>query len=165
VAVNAAFSIDTEVRMQPMSGCERANFGGLLDLTGLIALLQVGGCEQAQKVENAADAGAAAATIMEAGEFAPLVDIGKDRSGRIPVVAVGCSLGAEWASSTSPVVLNLAPAAVWELVATSNVWVGVGEDESGMVVVGAHLDSVKQSGPGVNDNAVDPVLFSKWPFK
>lgn len=168
VPVDLLFSDDVDVRKQSTSGCESSDFEDLLLPSGSnawIALMQYGGCEQGRKAENAAKAGAVAAIIMEAGDFPLLSDIGKDYKGGIPVFVVGYSLGVEWTNAVAnatetetPVVLHMVSAVVRQQVTTSNVWADYTystdtdtQTETGMIVVGAHMDSVR-NGPGVNDN-------------
>ena len=139
------------------SGCEPSDFSGL-DLAGRVALLQRGTCDFAVKVENAADAGAAAAVMFNEGQegrtgvvFGTLGTLA-----RIPALDTGFALGNSLAGGTTNgptgTSVHVKTTTRSEQRTTRNV---IAEAPSGdpkrVVMAGAHLDSVAAS-PGIQDN-------------
>jgi Zn-dependent M28 family amino/carboxypeptidase len=131
------------------SGCTASDYTTFP--AGAIALIQRGGCTFTEKAAAARDAGAVAVVIFNEGQpgrrdlfsgtLSPEVGI--------PVLsatyAVGEALagGAPLATVESLTEITVAP--------TENLWVDLPGSGDGIVVTGAHLDSVT-AGPGVNDN-------------
>jgi len=136
------------------AGCEAADFSGFA--AGSIALIQRGGCTFAQKVANAATAGAAAAIIFNEGNPGDPERIGLffgtlGSPAAIPAISVGFDLGNALAATAS-LQVRITTDTLSETRTTSNV---IAETAGGradrVVVVGAHLDSVP-GGAGINDN-------------
>jgi Zn-dependent M28 family amino/carboxypeptidase len=138
------------------SGCEAADFAGFP--AGNIALLQRGACTFELKAENAAAAGAAGIVIFNQGETPdaerqgiPAVTLTANNTSGIPVLGTTYALGEELAGIEG---LEMRVFANSERVMrpTANVLAETSHgDDSNVVMVGAHLDSVS-AGPGINDN-------------
>jgi Zn-dependent M28 family amino/carboxypeptidase len=138
------------------SGCEAADFTGFPG--GNIALLQRGACTFELKAENAAAAGAVGIVIFNQGETAdaerqgiPAVTLTANNTSGIPVLGTTYALGEELAGIEG---LEMRVFANSERVLrpTANVLAETSHgDDSNVVMVGAHLDSVS-AGPGINDN-------------
>ena len=137
------------------SGCEPEDFA---DFTaGNIALMQRGTCPFADKVANAAGAGASAAIVFNQGVIPT-----EDRTGlvngtlggvtsAIPAVGTTYALGETLAGTEGATVRVVVDSTVQET-ETFNVIADTPKgDPTRQVVVGAHLDSV-QEGAGINDN-------------
>ena len=139
------------------SGCEPSDFTGL-DVTGKVALMQRGSCDFAVKVQNAADAGAAAAVIFNEGQegrtdviFGTLGELAE-----IPAVDTDFALGEDLANEVlngpTGTTVHIATLTRSETRSTENV---IASTRTGnpddVVIAGAHLDSVVE-GPGINDN-------------
>jgi Peptidase family M28/PA domain len=137
------------------SGCEPSDFDDFP--TGAIALLRRGNCFLFQKARNAEAAGAAAALIFNEGGpgreralSATLVEPGI----AIPVLGLSNDLGEELVRASLQTDLRLHVAAQVDNSEreVANVLADLdGREEGGVVLLGAHLDSVG-AGPGVNDN-------------
>jgi Peptidase family M28/PA domain len=137
------------------SGCERSDFEDFP--TGAVALLRRGSCFLFQKARNAEAAGAAAALVFNEGGpgreralSATLVEPGIE----IPVLGLSNDLGEELARASLDQDLRLHIAAQVDNSEreVANVLADLdGREEGGVVLVGAHLDSVG-AGPGINDN-------------
>jgi len=136
------------------SGCEVDDFIGFP--AGDIALIQRGACTFQLKAENAAAAGAVGAIIFNQGntpDRTGLINatLSADYAGGIPVFFATTARGEEWAGTTG-LELHMIADVFRGMVTTTNV---IGETPGGrddrVVVVGAHLDSVRQ-GPGIQDN-------------
>lgn len=133
------------------SGCEAMDFTGFE--RGAVALVRRGTCTFQTKVENAAAAGAAGIVIMNEGtEGRTEVFSGQlMKDAAIPVVGVSYELGRALDARAGAVV-HLAVDAVSGRRRTHNVLAeAAADDESPLIMVGAHLDSVPE-GPGINDN-------------
>ncbi|MFV2174352.1 M28 family peptidase [Actinomadura sp. LOL_016] len=135
------------------SGCEKADFTGFAK--GSIALMQRGKCTFEAKAARARSAGAAAAVIYnKPGEKGP-IDGTLGKPSKLPVVGSSQEVGAELVKAAAKGGLRMRVKTDTEHGerASSNV---VADTKQGradnVVVVGAHLDSVKD-GPGLNDNA------------
>jgi Zn-dependent M28 family amino/carboxypeptidase len=131
------------------SGCEQSDFDGFP--TGHVALVQRGTCFMAEKARNAAEAGAAALVVFNAGTpgntdalQGTLVRPGVP----IPVVGVGFDDGAALASDRPTVGIRVR-AEVRRVMGVNVLAEIPGGDD--VVLLGAHLDSVPR-GPGINDN-------------
>jgi len=136
------------------SGCEGRDFGTLR--AGDVALVQRGGCFLFDKARNAERAGAAAVVVMNAGTAGNTSALQGTlaRPGlTIPVVGVSFETGAELAraASTGGLELSLRVRTETPRVTGTNVLAEIPGTGDGVVLLGAHLDSVP-AGPGVNDN-------------
>lgn len=151
VAVDTDFSASAT----SSSGCDAADFAGFP--AGSIALMQRGTCGFADKVANAAAAGAAAAIVFNRG-----VDVDGDpgstvlngtlgEPGAIPAVGTSFAAGVDLGSAQGTTARVKADV-VTEERTTWNVFAETAGGRAGNVVMaGAHLDSVTE-GPGINDN-------------
>jgi Zn-dependent M28 family amino/carboxypeptidase len=137
------------------SGCEMADYPA--ETEGAISLIQRGTCPFVQKLQNAADAGAAAVILFnegQTGRTAPLFTTAPTYY-PIPAVfssfAVGEELHAAFEAEDAPTARVAVDATttpnVQHNVIADSPW---GDANKPVVVVG-HLDSV-QAGPGINDN-------------
>ncbi len=142
------------------SGCEPTDFDGL-DFSGPadIALIQRGACFFSVKAVNAEAAGAEAVIIFNQGNSPTRMGLivgnasslpdGSPSNLTIPVVGASFAQGVALSGSGSEAFINVDPPA---LVTQYNVLAELpGQNDSNVVVVGAHLDSV-QAGPGVQDD-------------
>jgi Zn-dependent M28 family amino/carboxypeptidase len=134
------------------SGCEPSDF---VDFpAGAIALLQRGTCTFATKALNAEAAGASAVVLFNEGQPGRLETLEGtlDPAPAIPVVGVSFAVGESLASgggvATVAVESDVVVGTDDNLIATLP---GSGHSEAGVILLGAHLDSVPE-GPGVNDN-------------
>jgi Zn-dependent M28 family amino/carboxypeptidase len=143
------------------SGCDRSEFPAFR--TEVIVLVRRGTCPLAQKAQNAVAAGARAVLIANTGGpgregpfSATLVRPGIG----IPVVTVSHDLGVSIAQSAGPGAIRMRVSVAVETrqVRTSNVVADLpGRSSRGVVLLGAHLDSVP-NGPGLNDNGSGSAL-------
>jgi Zn-dependent M28 family amino/carboxypeptidase len=135
------------------SGCETADFDGFE--RGALALVRRGTCQFQVKVDNAAAAGAAGVIIMNEGTEGRVNAFSGQlsRPVAIPVVGVPYEFGRSLAArADGGATGRLAVNAVTGKRGTRNVLAGTApDDNSSMIVIGAHLDSVAE-GPGINDN-------------
>lgn len=133
------------------AGCEATDFDGFVP--GNIALIQRGTCTFAEKVANAAAAGAKAAIIFNEGNpgRTGLLSGTLYAPSAIPALVADFALGSTLAA-TSGLQLRVTTDTQSDIRSTANV---IADTRSGridrIVVVGAHLDSVP-GGPGINDN-------------
>ena len=152
--VTAADVVDITPGNASTSGCEASDFAGFP--IGHIALVQRGACTFQLKAENAAAAGAVGVIIFNQGNTEDRKDLingtlGAGYSGGIPVFFATFDRGVEWLN-TLDLELHMIADVVREAVTTFNVIAETpGGRDDRVVVVGAHLDSVRQ-GPGINDN-------------
>jgi Zn-dependent M28 family amino/carboxypeptidase len=138
------------------SGCEAEDFAGFPP--GDVALIQRGLCSFADKARNAAAAGASAMVIFNQGNTTaptrqniPTATLTDANQSGIPVLGTTYALGAELVG-TSDLAMRVFVNATRETRTTYNVLAETsGGDDGDVVMVGAHLDSVRQ-GPGINDN-------------
>ncbi len=139
------------------SGCERSDFERLVE--GEVALMRRGSCPFEDKVSNAEEAGASAVVIFNEGSQGRTGPLGAGTLERpgigIPVIGASLAVGEDLArldAEDGGAAVRVAASTVSENRSTANV---VAErrsgSEDGTVVVGAHLDSVRE-GPGINDN-------------
>ena len=137
------------------SGCDAADFAAFP--AGNIALIQRGACDFAVKAANAEAAGATAVIIFNQGNVNP----DDDRFGvvfgtlgapgiTIPVVGTSFAIG-EALVGTAGLEMRVALVTHDELIETFNVLADTAGRADRTVLVGAHLDSVRE-GPGINDN-------------
>ena len=135
------------------SGCEDADFAGFT--AGNIALLQRGTCTFEEKVQNAQEAGAIGVIIFNQGNTPGrtglLTGVTASSPRAIPVVTTSFTLGQQLAAPGT--VVTITTNTISEIRQVANVIADTPTgDDSKVVVVGAHLDSVVE-GPGINDNA------------
>ncbi|MGV9305421.1 M28 family metallopeptidase [Nonomuraea sp. NPDC003727] len=136
---------DVTGRPQPAgTGCLNADFTDFP--AGGVAVVDRGGCTFAAKAANATAAGAGALVVVnQGGTFAGSTGAPQ----RIPVVGVDATTGMEVADARQ---LRVATSTDTTRQITSNVIAQTkGGASDDVVMVGAHLDSVRQ-GPGINDN-------------
>ncbi|MGH3030555.1 MAG: M20/M25/M40 family metallo-hydrolase [Gaiellaceae bacterium] len=136
----------------PTSGCETSDFDGFTE--GTVALLRRGGCFFFQKVGNAELAGAAAVLVFNEGgpgREAPISATLVEPGVRVPVLGLSNALGEELAGMAG-VTVHVAAVVDNSEQETANVVADLpGRTDDGVVLLGAHLDSVG-AGPGINDN-------------
>jgi Zn-dependent M28 family amino/carboxypeptidase len=138
------------------SGCEATDFAGFP--AGNIALLQRGTCTFELKAENAAAAGAVGIVIFNQGntdaedrQNIPAVTLSANNTSGIPVLGTTYALGAQLAGIQG-LEMRVFANSSREILPTFNVLAETSHgDDSNVVMVGAHLDSVS-AGPGINDN-------------
>lgn len=133
------------------SGCEAADFAGFP--TGSVALMQRGTCDFGIKVENAQNAGAAAALVFNRGTEGNTDAFGGTlgRIVKIPALSIGSALGKDL-SEPAGTKVHIVTDTTSETRTTYNVIAETRKgDPSNVVMAGAHLDSVV-AGPGINDN-------------
>jgi len=138
------------------SGCEPEDFTGFP--AGNLALLQRGTCSFALKAQNAADAGAVGVVIFNQGNTTapdrqglPPVTLTTANQSGIPVIGTTYALGAELVG-TPGLSMHVFANVSREIRTTYNVLAETGSgDDSNVVMLRAHLDSVRQ-GPGINDD-------------
>jgi Zn-dependent M28 family amino/carboxypeptidase len=137
------------------SGCEAADFAGFP--AGNIALLQRGTCTFELKAENAAAAGAVGIVIFNQGNTAdparqgiPAVTLTAGNESGIPVLGTTYALGEQLAGTTG-LQMRVFANTLRDTKTTFNVLAELPGDDSNVVMVGGHLDSVS-GGPGINDN-------------
>jgi Zn-dependent M28 family amino/carboxypeptidase len=134
------------------SGCEASDFAGFTP--GNIALMQRGTCDFGLKAQNAADAGAAGAIIMNEGQPGRTETLngtlGAFRPG-IPTIGISFELGNTLAG-TSGLRMRMFTDTTITTTTTENLLAETpGGDPDNVVMAGGHLDSVPE-GPGINDN-------------
>jgi len=135
-------------------GCADSDFSGFT--LGAIALMRRGGCPFSQKAGIAQAGGASAALIANdglPGRTAPLSATLFGPGVRIPVLVISSGVGSELTqlaqAGTVRVHLDLSVATTKARAA--NVIADLPGRQSGVILLGAHLDSVA-NGPGINDN-------------
>jgi Zn-dependent M28 family amino/carboxypeptidase len=148
-----------DVRIPPPSnsGCEPADFVPASSTEPQVALIQRGSCPYRDKVHNAVAAGYDAVVLFNEGQEGRQALVTADLGAPVPVPVVGLSFadGAalHTATQAGPVILRVRTdtrvdldAKTWNVLADTP-----GGDPDDVLVVGAHLDSVRD-GPGINDN-------------
>ena len=143
------------VRMEsPASGCSRSDFSGFR--RGGVALLRRGVCFGFQKAQNAAAAGAAAVLVADDG---PPIASTLVRPMGIPVFGISAALASDLLRSAQAgtVQVHIVVSAVTRPARGANVIADLRGRGDGVVVLGAHLDSVP-NGPGINDNGSGSAL-------
>jgi Zn-dependent M28 family amino/carboxypeptidase len=141
------------LRPQKASGCTAADYGSV-SVKGAIAVVDDTGCSVVDKQNNAVAKGAVALLVVSApgtnGSPAGLFTPGYYEKLTVPVGVIANDADAALRRTNSPVRLVLDSKAV--MAKSRNV---VAQTKTGnsqnVVVVGAHLDSVRSS-PGINDN-------------
>ena len=141
------------------SGCEAGDFLGFP--AGGIALMQRGNCAFRVKAENAANAGAVGAIIMNEGNTPERrLVYGGDLSApsvTLPVIATSYDIGVELAGSPGAVV-RIKVNASFQAVTSSNVIAETADgDANNVVVVGASLDG--RFGPAINATSGSAALL------
>ncbi|MCK6506400.1 M28 family peptidase [Myxococcota bacterium] len=143
------------------SGCEASDFDGFP--AGHVALIQRGTCTFGEKATLAQAAGAAAVILFNEGQDGRTEvlsgTLGEAEGLEIPVLGASFALG-EALAAAGPVQVHLAIDALAEERTVHNLWAdlpGEGGEDAGVVVVGAHLDSVA-AGPGIHDNGSGTAL-------
>jgi len=136
------------------SGCEPADFSAFTP--GNVALVQRGSCSFQTKAMNAEAAGASAVIIFNEGQPGRTVNfLGTltEPSVTIPVIGASYAIGESLytASLGTPVDVRIFVDAISENQVTQNIITELPGNHEGVVMVGAHLDSVAE-GPGINDN-------------
>lgn len=133
------------------AGCEAADFAGFP--RGHIALVRRGSCDLSDKVEHAAQAGAAGVVVYDHDQGELTGSLSSDAPRDIPVIMVSQEQGQRLAQRTlAGVQLRLHTETSRQLKTTYNVFAqSVGGDPGHVTMVGAHLDSVRAGG-GNNDN-------------
>ena len=141
------------------SGCESSDFAGFR--RGSVALMRRGGCTFSQKAGNAAASGAAAALIANDGAPGRTAPISATLFVRvqIPVMVISSEVAAELVAlaTLSPVHVRIALSVVTTRARGANVIADLPGRRPGVVLLGAHLDSVA-NGPGINDNGTGSAL-------
>ncbi len=136
------------------SGCADSDFTGFP--LGGIALMRRGGCPFSQKAGIAQAGGAAAALIANdglPGRTAPLSATLFGPGTRIPVLVISSGVGSELAqlAQAGTVRVHLDLSVATRRARAANVIADLPGRQSGVILLGAHLDSVA-NGPGINDN-------------
>ena len=142
------------------SGCSRSAFDGFP--RGTVALVRRGTCFMFLKARNAKAAGASAVLIANEGtpgRTAPILGTLVRPGIGIPVLGISSALGSELAraAESGKVRVRIAVSVVSRPARTVNVVADLAGRRSGVVLLGAHLDSVA-NGPGINDNGSGTTL-------
>jgi Zn-dependent M28 family amino/carboxypeptidase len=148
---------DVTARVVPVSGsggCAGSDFAGFP--MGAIALMTRGGCAFSQKAGAAQGAGAAAALIANdglPGRTAPISATLFGPGTQIPVLVISSEVGSELSrlAQVGIVRVHLDLSVATSTVRAANVIADLPGRQSGVILLGAHLDSVA-NGPGINDN-------------
>lgn len=145
--------VDTDLTAtdESTSGCEAADFAGFP--AGAVALIQRGTCTFADKVANAADAGAAAAVIFNRGTegATDAIEGTLGAPSAIPALGASFSLGQDLADPTGTEVAlttdtKSTPGVTYNITAQTK-----RGNDSKVVLAGAHLDGAAE-GASINDN-------------
>lgn len=141
------------------SGCEPSDFAAFP--RGAVALMRRGGCTFSQKAGNAAASGAAAALIANDGLPGRIAPISATLIVRvqIPVLIISSEVASELArlAGIGPVQVRIVLSVLTTRARGVNVIADLPGRRSGVVLLGAHLDSVA-NGPGINDNGSGTAL-------
>jgi Zn-dependent M28 family amino/carboxypeptidase len=142
------------------SGCESSDFGGFP--RGAVALVKRGECFLFLKSRNAKAAGASAVLIAndgQPGRTAPVLGTLVRPGIGIPVLGISSSLGAELvqAARAGTVRVRIVVSVENRTARAVNVIADLPGRSNGVVLLGAHLDSVA-AGPGLNDNGSGTAL-------
>ncbi|MCX8563175.1 M20/M25/M40 family metallo-hydrolase [Mycolicibacterium mucogenicum] len=144
------------VKGGPGSGCNSADYDGL-PIKGAVALVDRGTCPFAVKEATAAVHGAVALVVAdnkddvdEAGVPARGGTLGAKATVQIPAVLIPKAAGARLRAAPGQVALKLDAGVRVEHTRNVIAQTKTGSEHD-VVMVGAHLDSVKD-GPGINDN-------------
>jgi Zn-dependent M28 family amino/carboxypeptidase len=135
------------------SGCEDSDFAGFP--SGSVALMRRGACTFTQKARLAEAHGAAAVLVANDGSPGRTAPISATLFGSSagPVMVVSSEVASELASlaQIGPVHVRIVMTVATTLARAANVVADLPGRKKGVVLLGAHLDSVA-SGPGINDN-------------
>jgi Zn-dependent M28 family amino/carboxypeptidase len=136
------------------SGCADSDFASFP--TGAIAVMVRGGCAFSQKAGAAQGAGAAAALIANDGRPGRTAPISATLFGggtKIPVLVVSSGVGAQLTrlAQVSVVRVHLVLSVATTQARAANVIADLPGRQSGVILLGGHLDSVA-NGPGINDD-------------
>jgi Zn-dependent M28 family amino/carboxypeptidase len=135
------------------SGCEDSDFAGFP--SGSVALMRRGACTFTQKARLAEAHGAAAVLIANDGSPGRTAPISATLFGSSagPVMVVSSEVASELANlaQIGPVQVRVVMTVATTRVRAANVIADLPGRKKGVVLLGAHLDSVA-SGPGINDN-------------
>jgi hypothetical protein len=142
------------------SGCESSDFADFP--RGAVALLRRGACFMFLKARNAKAAGAGAVLIANEGvpgRTAPIAATLVRPGIGIPVLMISSALGSELTRSAraGTVRVRISLSVVSKPAKAANVIADLPGRKSGVVLLGAHLDSVA-NGPGINDNGSGSAL-------
>jgi Zn-dependent M28 family amino/carboxypeptidase len=141
------------------SGCEASDFAGFP--RGAVALMKRGACPFSQKAFNAQASGAAAALIANDGSPGRTAPISATLIVRvqIPVLIISSEVASELArlAGIGPVHVRIVLSVLTTRARGANVIADLPGRRSGVVLLGAHLDSVA-NGPGINDNGSGTAL-------
>ena len=137
------------------SGCEAEDFAQFPKNN--IALIQRGTCNFAQKVLNAASAGAAGVIIFNQGnsperEELFMGTISESEHIGIPVLAISYPFALDLLKPEVTLVSLDVDAEIQKRASFNVIAETVAGNDANVVMLGAHLDSVTE-GPGINDNA------------
>jgi len=127
-------------------GCQPGDFP---NVRGRIALAARGSCFVAVKAQNAGRAGAVALVVFNVEPGPVDVTLGDPRASAIPVVVVAGSTGALLQRAGATVELTVRTRT--RRTTSQNVVADVRPGAGSVLLVGAHLDSVR-AGAGINDN-------------
>jgi hypothetical protein len=133
------------------SGCEDSDFRSPVHTRGSVALMTRGGCTFTQKARNAEAHGAVAALIANDGSPGRTAPISATLIGSpsIPVMVVSSQVASSLYDPTARVRIVMTVATT--NARASNVIADLPGRKKGVVLLGAHLDSVANE-PGINDN-------------
>ncbi|GAA3947923.1 aminopeptidase PaaP [Actinomadura viridis] len=161
----AAAAVDVPAAGAGTAGCEAADFAGFP--AGSVALIQRGTCSFETKAANAQAARAAAVVIYNLPGEPGQVNGTLGRPFTIPAVETPHALGAELVRAARAGGLRLrirTDTAAGKRSASNVIADTVHGRDDNVVVVGAHLDSVRE-GPGINDNgsgAATILAVAQW---
>ncbi len=137
------------------SGCEASDFDGFT--AGSIALIQRGTCRFQDKLDNAVAAGAVAMLMFNEGQedrtsLFPAT-LSADSPEDVPALVLTYEIGAQLAllATERPLEMQVVTDVSRININTVNTIAETPGASGQVVVVGAHLDSVRE-GPGINDN-------------
>ena len=141
------------------SGCESSDFAGFP--RGAVALMRRGGCTFTQKALVAEASGAVAALTANDGSPGRTAPISATLVARvqIPVMVISSEVASELASLAhiGPVNVRIVLSVATTRARAANVIADLPGRRPGVVLLGAHLDSVA-NGPGINDNGSGTAL-------
>ena len=144
----------------PSSGCEDSDFAGFPN--GAVALMRRGVCPFTQKAANAASAGAAGALMANDGSPGRTAPLSATLFAPVPIPAliisseVGSELGT--LAQAGQVRVRIVVSVRTTPARAMNVIADLPGRKKGVVLLGAHLDSVA-NGPGINDNGSGSALI------
>lgn len=147
------------------SGCFKSDYPSRIEN---IALVNRGDCSYATQVSVAVSQGAIAVIIINITPDVPLGNLGTEVSASIPVILVSSNLGDQLLTDNTYVLRIVTSGIIIQTVSQNLIATTKGGLQSGLIVVGSHLDSSDNS-PGINDNGSGAaanlnmaVLFSSY---